>query len=368
MTDSVLEVVKVIIPIALVALGLVGGYIFEHRVLKRFKSIADRTGWQGYEIILNSLQGMTLLWFAIAGIFAATLSITLEPWLELLLQKVLLALLLGSATIVISRLAVGFIQFYGGRGEDTSPLTSLFENLTKLVIFSLGILIIIQSLGISITPLLTALGIGGVSIGLALQNTLANLFSGLNIILSKKVRPGDYIQLETDEEGYVTDVAWRYTVIRDIPGNLIVIPNSKIVSSTLKNYTLPDRSMLLLLEVGVSYDSDLERVEAVTLEVAREVMADVPGGVPNYEPFVRYRDFGYFSINFTIYLKIREFYDHLLVRHEFIKRLHRRYRLERIEIPFPIRSLYIPQPGDRASPAYSLRSFPGKSQPEPRES
>ncbi|HIK30977.1 MAG TPA: mechanosensitive ion channel family protein [Oscillatoriales cyanobacterium M59_W2019_021] len=364
MTASVLEIVKIVIPIALVALGFVGGYVFEHRVLKRLKSIADRTGWQGYNIILSSLRGMTLLWFAIAGIFAATLSISLEPWLDILLQKILLALLLGSATIVIARLAVGFIQFYGGRGEDTSPLTSLFENLTKLVIFSLGILIIIQSLGISITPLLTALGIGGVSIGLALQNTLSNLFSGLNIILSKKVRPGDYIQLEPDEEGYVTDVAWRYTVIRDIPGNLIVIPNSKIVSSTLKNYTLPERSMLLPLEVGVSYESDLERVEAVTLEVAREVMAEVPGGVPDYDPLIRYRDFGYFSINFIIYLKIKEFYDHLIVRHEFIKRLHRRYRLENIELPFPIRSGYVPEQGDppfRFPRGYSINSSPQKS-------
>ncbi|MGB3561100.1 MAG: mechanosensitive ion channel domain-containing protein [Geitlerinemataceae cyanobacterium] len=364
MTDSVLEVIKIIIPIALVALGFVGGYIFEHRVLKRLKSIADRTGWQGYNIILGSLRGMTLLWFAIAGIFAATLSITLELWLEILLQKILLELLLGSAKIFISRLAVGFIQLYGGRGEDTSPLTSLFENLTKLVIFSLGILIIIQSLGISITPLLTALGIGGVSIGLALQNTLSNLFSGLNIILSKKVRPGDYIQLETNEEGYVTDVAWRYTVIRDIPGNLIVIPNSKIVSSTLTNYALPDRSMLLPLEMGVSYESDLERVEAITLEVAREVMAEVPGGVPDYDPFIRYRDFGYFSINFIIYLKIKEFYDRLIIRHEFIKRLHRRYQIEKIEMPFPIRSGYIPEKSTQTQLGYNFNSFPIQSKRE----
>ncbi len=109
-----------------------------------------------------------------------------------------------------------------------------------------------------------------------------------NIITSKKVRPGDYIQLETGEEGYVIDVAWRYTIVREIPDNFIVIPNAKIVSSTFKNYSFPDREMLVLVTVGVSYDSDLEKVEAVTLEVASEIMNKIAGGVSEYQPFMRY--------------------------------------------------------------------------------
>ncbi|MBZ8180993.1 mechanosensitive ion channel family protein [Oscillatoria salina IIICB1] len=188
---------------------------------------------------------------------------------------------------------------------------------------------------------MTALGVGGVSIGLALQNTLANLFSGLNIITSKKVRPGDYIKLETGEEGYVRDIAWRYTIIREYNENLIVIPNSKLVSATFKNYTLPKKEMLLPIECSVSYGSDLDKVEAVTLEVAMEVMKYVPGGVPNFEPFLRYHKFDYFSINFTIYLKVKKFIDHLIVRHEFLKRLYRRYQWEGIKIPFPIKAGYL---------------------------
>lgn len=192
-----------------------------------------------------------------------------------------------------------------------------------------------------ITPLLTALGVGGVFIGLALQNTLSNLFSGLNIITSKKVRPGDYIRLETGEEGYVIDVAWRYTIVREIPDNFIVIPNAKIVSSTFKNYSFPDREMLVLVTVGVSYDSDLETVEAVTLEVASEIMNEVAGGVSEYQPFMRYEEFDYFSINCTVYLRVKEYLDRLIVRHEFIKRLHKRYQREGIKIPFPIKTVYI---------------------------
>lgn len=353
---EVLKVVRLVVPLLLVLCGFVGGYIFEQRILTRLRSISQRTGWQGYQIFIVSLRGMTLLWFAIAGIFVATLTIPLDDTILSPLQKTLLAILIASLTVVVARLAVGFVRLHGERNDDTSPLTSLFENLTKLAIFSLGILIILQSIGVSITPLLTALGIGGVSIGLALQSTLSNLFSGLNIIMSKKVRPGDYIQLDSGEAGYVTDVAWRYTIVRDIPGNLIVIPNAQIVSSTFKNYSLPEREMLLLLEVGVSYDSDLEKVEAVTLDVARSVLRDVDGGLPESDPFIRYEDFGYFSINFKVYLKIREFFDHLAIRHEFIKRLHKRYQTEDITIPFPIQGFYVPDK-DKTNSKHKNKEF-----------
>lgn len=341
--NNLTNLLKLTIPLFLILSGLILGLIFEKRVLTKLQAIANKTGWQGYEIIINSLRSITMLWFGVAGIFGATLSFPLSPSLEATIQKILLATLLGSATIVVSRLAVAFIKLYSSKGDGPSPLTSLFENLTRVGIFSIGLLIIIQSLGVAITPLLTALGVGGVSIGLALQNTLSNLFSGLNIITSKKVRPGDYIKLETGEEGYVTDVAWRYTIIREIPDNFIVIPNSKIVSSTFKNYTFPDKQMLVLVEIGISYDSDLEKVELVTLEVATEVMNEVEGGVPNYQPFLRYDSFGYFSINFTVFLRVQEFFDHLVVRHEFIKRLHKRYQAAGIKIPFPLQIGYIPE-------------------------
>jgi len=289
--NNVLAIIKLLVPVASILAGFIAGWFLEKRVITKLHAIANQTGWQGYEIIIKSLQGVTLLWCIVAGIFGATLSFPIAPGLLVTIQKTLLATLLGSATIVVARLAVKFIKLYYSNTveiEGASPLTSLLENLTKIAIYSIGFLIIIQSIGVGITPLLTALGVGGVSIGLALQNTLSNLFSGLNIITSKKVRPGDYIQMETGEEGYVIDVAWRYTIVREIPDNYIVIPNAKIVSSTFKNYSFPDREMLVLVTVGVSYDSDLEKVEAVTLEVASEIMNEVAGGVSEYQPFMRY--------------------------------------------------------------------------------
>ena len=91
----------------------------------------------------------------------------------------------------------------------------------------------------------------------------------------------------------------------------------------------------------MSYDSDLAPVEAVTIAVGKEVMADAKGGVPEFEPFIRYNAFGDSSINFTVILRGREVVDQHLIRHEFIKRLHNRYRAEGIEIPFPQRTVHL---------------------------
>jgi small-conductance mechanosensitive channel len=104
----------------------------------------------------------------------------------------------------------------------------------------------------------------------------------------------------------VTDVTWRYTTIRALPNNLIVVPNAKLASAIVTNYNLPETDMAVLVDVGVSYDSDLERVERVTSEVARETMRDVPGGMPGFEPFIRYHTFSDFSINFTAIRFVRD--------------------------------------------------------------
>ncbi len=342
--EKLLGLLKYTIPVALVLASFILGIFLEKRGLKKLKKITQQIGWQGTDIIVKSLRGIILLWFGLVGASLAIVSIPIQASFRVIIQKIFLVIFLASVTLVISRLAIGFIQFFRSRGGEESPqLTSLFENLTRILIFCLGILIIIQSLGIAITPLLTALGIGGVSIGLALQSTFANLFSSINILTAKKLRPGDYIKLKTGEAGYVRDITWKHTVIQEINENWLIVPNSKIVSSSFKNYCFPSKELLINIEVGVAYDSDLEQVERVTLEVAQETITNITGGVPESIPFIRYHQFDYFRINFTVYLRIQEFYDSLLIKHEFIKRLHQRYRQENIKIPLSLPINYLPK-------------------------
>lgn len=340
MSES-LKITQWILPFAYVIGGFLVGLIIEKVVLMKLKKIADRTKWRGDIIIISSLRGMIIIWSVIAGIYCAVLSIPTTPTLLAQFKNILLVIVILSGTIALAKMLAGFVSLYVQREDVPLPSTSIFMNLTKLVVFLIGILIILQSLGVPITPVLTALGVGGLAAALALQPTLANLFSGLQIIVSKQVRPGDYVKLDTGEEGYVTDISWRNTTIRALPNNMIIVPNSKLASAIITNYYQPKQEMAVLVQVGVSYDSDLRKVEKVTIEVGKEVMKEVQGGIPEFEPFIRYHTFADSSINFTVILRAGEYIDRFLVTHEFIKRLHERYEKEGIVIPFPIRTLYM---------------------------
>ncbi len=336
-----IEFERLILPVSLFIGGIVIGIIFEKIILGRLEKLAQRTKWEGDEIIIASLRRWVTFWFGLAGLYFAVLSFQISPSLAGHLQKIVMILYIFSATVVLANIGVGFVNMYSRKAQGVLPSTSLFTNLTRILIFVIGVLVILHSLGISITPILTALGVGGLAVALALQDTLSNLFAGLHIILTRQIRPGDYIRLETGEEGFVVDITWRNTTIRELPNNYIIVPNSKLAQAIVKNYFMPEREMSVPIQVGVSYDSDLDKVERVTIEVAKEVMREVPGGVPEFEPFIRYHTFGDFSINFSVVMRAREFTDQYLIKHEFIKRLHKRYKEEGIVIPFPIRTVYI---------------------------
>ena len=339
--EFMLSFEQYIMPFSLIAGGLFIGILFEKIIFKKLVRLATKTKWEGDDLVINAFRGIVILWFFIAGIYGAIFNLPIGEALFIHIKKFVFIIFIFSATIVIARITVGFIKLYTSKIPGVLPTTSIFTNITKLIVFVIGMLIIMQSLGISITPILTALGVGGLAVALALQETLSNLFSGFHIIVARNVMPGDYIKLDSGEEGYVTDITWRNTTMRALPNNIIIVPNSKLASAIITNFNQPDREMAVLVQVGVSYDSDLTKVEKVTIEVGKKVMEDVTGGISQFEPFIRYHTFDDFSINFTVILRVREFVDQYLIKHEFVKRLHKRYEAEGIEIPFPIRTVHM---------------------------
>lgn len=315
------------------------GLFMEKVVLHHLAKVARHTQWEGDEIVIASLKGLTLYSFLLGGLYGATLRLPLGERMGVITDKLILVFFLLLMTVVMMRLATGFVSHYAGKA--VFPASSLFVNLAKILAFSLGMLIILQSVGISITPILTALGVGGIAVALALQEPLANIFAGLHIIATRHILQGNYIRLDGGEEGFVTDITWRNTLIRTLPNNTVLIPNAKLAGAIVTNYNLPETEMSVLVQVGVSYDSDLEKVEQVTIEVARQLLQEVQGGVTEFDPFIRFHTFADFSINFSVILRGKEFTDQYLLKHEFVKRLHQRYRQEGIEIPFPIRTVHL---------------------------
>jgi small-conductance mechanosensitive channel len=194
---------------------------------------------------------------------------------------------------------------------------------------------------------LATLGVGGLAVALALQDTLSNLFAGFHITVAKQIRIGDYVRLDSGEEGYVTDINWRTTKIKMLPNNVVLVPNEKLTKAIVTNYYLPDKEMAVTVNIGVHYKSDLNHVERVTCDVAREVMISTPGAASGFEPFIRYGGFGESSISLTVILRVKEFVDQYLIKHEFIKKLHERYAKEGIVIPYPIRAVNYGQEGEK---------------------
>lgn len=194
-----------------------------------------------------------------------------------------------------------------------------------------------NTLGIAITPILTALGVGGLAVGLALQDSLKNLFAGIHILVEKPLRVGDYIKLESGQEGYVVDIGWRTTRIRMLPNNMIVAPNSKLAESIVTNYYLPETRMSVLIPISVSYGSDPSKVEAVLTDEAARAVGKVPGLLADPAPFVRFiPGFGESSLGFTLIVQVNEFVDQYLVQHELRKRILARFQKEGI-FPSPQR-------------------------------
>lgn len=328
-----------IVPASVVIGGLVIGFIIEKIVFALIKRKLGKTSPHA-SIAVGSMRGVVVLLFVIAGLYIDIEIVAMTPRLHNFLSYVLLVLVIFSVTFVIARLTVGFIKIYSTKNGGVLPSTSIIVNLTSVLIYIIGLMVILQTLGISITPVLTALGVGGLAVALALQDTLANLFAGLSIIASGKIKVGDYIQTES-YAGYVVDITWRYTSIRVLPNNIVVIPNKKLAESIVTNYYLPEEQISVSVNLGVSYDSDLNKVERITTEVAKEVMQSVEGGVPEHEPSIRYNEIGQSSINFSVNMRAKEFVHQYLIKHEFIKRITERYRKEGIEIPYPVRTVYL---------------------------
>lgn len=328
-----------ILPLGFILAGLLAGIIAEKIVFTKLKTFVFRQQLPGNEILFRSLQRFTFTWFLLAGFYGTIRAYrSLIPDIAEVLQTILTIVFLYSITLVIARLIAGFVRLYSRRTQGVSA--SLLSNLAATTVLIIGTLIILQTIGVQITPILTTLGIGGLAVGLALQDTLANLFSGVYLIMSKQVRTGDYVKLEDKHEGYVTDITWRNTTIKELSNNVIIVPNSKLASAIFTNYHLPVKEITLTIHVGVDYDSDLEQVERVTVEVAKKVMQEVSPDLVENEPFIRFHTFGDSSIDFTVFLRVNEFFDQRIAKHKFIKQLHKKYQEEKIKIPFPIREVY----------------------------
>lgn len=342
---------KLVIPLCVLALAVAAGLIAKRLLFSGLRAWAARTKSQGAALGIQALEGPFMVWVLILGIHLAMRSSELPDRVTDVSAVILKVLWMLSFTMVATRLAGDLIRFYGANAQGVLPVTTLTQNLAQIAVVILGIVVLLSQLGISVTPILTALGVGGLAVALALQDTLSNLFAGFYIAVAGQVRLGDYIQLETGQEGYVTDITWRSTTIRALANNLVVIPNAKLAQAIVTNFDLPDKRLSCLVQVSVGYDSDPDQVERLLVEETRAAARELPGLLAEPAPFVRFDPgVGDSRLGFTLNCQIREFVDQYEVRHHLRKRFLRRFRQEGVEIPYPTRTLQIrEQPPERGA-------------------
>lgn len=342
MTDIRQELLTFGPPIALALGGLVLGLVLQRVVLARIALVARQTRTGMDDAALAAFRGPLVLWCTMLGLYAGVETADFPPRVAVVSERALLIVLILSVTWVIARLAGNLIRPHSTVTARLLPSTRLVTNLIRGAVLALGALILLDTIGISVTPFITALGVGGIAIGLALQDTLSNLFAGIHILVSRQLRPGDFVQLASGQKGYIKDVTWRYTTIQELSNNVTIVPNSALASAVTANFNLPNTELGIAVDVAVAYNSDLRHVEQVTVEVAQEVMREVDGAVKEFVPFIRYDSFGDTGIHLSVNLQVKSYVAQYLVRHEFIKRLHERYRTE--GIAFRAAKLRPPQP------------------------
>ena len=328
--------------IAAIALfSVLVGYIFKKIIFAYLAKIAKTTKTQIDDILIATSGPHIIFWSVLIGSYFAFSAAQLPGLNFALINKILVSLWIISVTLLASKFTALLIKTYTRNNSLNLPSSTLTENSARVVIIVIGILMLLSHIGISITPLLTALGVGSLAVALALQDTLSNLFAGFHILVSKQLLTGDYIKTDGGQEGVVLDIGWRSTRIKQLNNNIVIIPNSKLASSTVTNFNQIEREMSASVDCSVSYTSNLEFVEKVALEVAAETIKALPDALCSTAPALRFTSFGDSAISFKVIFRIKQFSEQYLLTHEFIKRLHKRFNQENIEIPFPQRVIHL---------------------------
>lgn len=337
-----MHIEKVAVSIAVIILVLAVLFLVRSFLFRILHKWAEKTKTGFDNLIINTIKSPSIFWCIGIALYIGLESSEIPLKYTFYIIKAIHILIILSITVAAANLVTRVFIRYIDRSSVSVQSTGLLNTIIKTAVYLIGFIIILNILGISIAPLITALGIGGLAVALALKDTLENLFAGIHIMAEKTVRVGDFIRLETGQEGYVEDISWRTTRIRMLPNNMIVIPNSKLAQSIVVNYFLPEKTMSFQIPISVSYDSDPELVEKILIEEVKKAIKEVPGLLSEPSPVVRFiPGFGESSLDFTLVCHVKEFVDQYPVQHELRKRIFKRFQQEGIEIPFPQRVVWL---------------------------
>ncbi len=343
--ESLMPYSDIILALLYIVVFVVAAKVINIFLTRYASRIAAKTKTRLDDMLLNVVRKMLLLGFFLFGLFSALGSINaIEPHKQTL--DVAFTLLFGLyGALFAIRLGTTVLDWYGAeivkktKSKD-EQLVPILKKVVYLVFGLIALMWILGQLGVEVTSIVATLGIGGLAIALALQPTLSNFFAGAYLMADRPIRIGDYIELDSGDTGYVEDIGMRTTKLRSWDGNLIIIPNDKVASSRIIDYESPNTQMMIKIPCGVGYGEDLEKVEKTAIDVAKKVMKATKLGVQEFDPIVRFFEFGESNINFNVLMKVNRRIDKFPLIHEYIKALKKEFDSKGIEIAWPMRKLH----------------------------
>jgi small-conductance mechanosensitive channel len=218
-----------------------------------------------------------------------------ENWLVAL--ATLLTFYVGYISVVAT------LRFAAVRA-NRDPLDFLFiRKLAAAIFVVLAIVTTLNLLGYNVGPVLASLGVAGIAVALAAQETLGNYLASLSLTMDKALKPGDYIRLDSGQEGFVEAIGWRTTRIRPYGETMLIVPNTKLTSSIVTKFYLPENSVRVYIDFGVAYEENLQEVETILIQTASEVAGWVEGADTAFEPVVRFKEFAESNITGTLIVR-----------------------------------------------------------------
>ncbi|TGK07807.1 mechanosensitive ion channel family protein [Leptospira semungkisensis] len=325
-----------ILGLASVASGILLGYLFGGFIVPRLARSLTKDALDTEHPLYLALLSFVRLLFLIFGLYTALRVVPLGPDTKENFSLYLKVFSILIFTVSLARVGSGAFALYSTKTEGLLPSASILNNIVRMLIFSTGALVALQTLGISVTPALTALGVGGLAFALGLQETLSSLFAGLGVLLGKKVSVGDYISLETGEEGLVEDINWRTTSLKKGNGSTIIIPNAKMSKTTFTNYSLPNSGLWITIEFSVDPRIETPKLEEVVLDSARQASDQIyPKKEFGSQVNLIYKSLGSTNMDLAVNISVQDIKHSQQIRSFFIKSLHSKFKSEGIGIVSP---------------------------------
>jgi Response regulator containing a CheY-like receiver domain and an HTH DNA-binding domain len=229
-------IINIIVPLLIFVAAVVIGFWVRFYLHKFFKRQQQSGGWIHSSLLIESAWHPIIIWFILLGTFGAIQIAKLSHSVKIISGEALASVFVISIMWVAIDLSGNLIGFYTKRAKETQTLASAAYSLARIVIVSIGILVIFEIWGAPTLPLVIVICGGLIVVGIAFRNTFDNIIAGIEIAYGKQIEVGHFIRLESGQTGYITQISWLRTIFRTQDGATVIIPNSKLMANVIVNY------------------------------------------------------------------------------------------------------------------------------------